>query len=132
MPIGQAGSTITEGGLTGQEGYTGAGTVIPGKQAGPLANLDIMGLLQGLFQDPDSAKALSDTVGKLATTASAAQKIPPHVLQMLRTNITDASARKQFDDEMNPYLGDITRFLTPQMAASVLGDLGIPLGRAKL
>lgn len=127
MGMGQSGggfetlATTPTGPATGQH-TAGAG--------GGMQGLDFMGMLNGLFNDPESAKAISDTFGKFAVSMSSAKKIPPHAQAFIKRSIDENLAQRAGARMDDPYLGDITRFLTPEIASSVLGDLGIPTRRS--
>jgi proteasome assembly chaperone (PAC2) family protein len=99
---------------------------------GSMGGIDIMGMLGALFKDPESAKAVSKTLGNLATTVSSAGQIPPHAQAFLQASMKQQMRERTGADERNPYLGDITRFITPDVAKSVLRDFGVATSRSSL
>lgn len=88
-------------------------------------------LLTQLLKDPEVMKALGGTIGKVGETIAAGRKIPPQAQQMIgRTLQTMGQEHQQKQrDMLNPYGGDMLKFMTPEMARGVLTDMGIPYGR---
>jgi hypothetical protein len=119
-------------GFSGEGGFTGA-TSVAGSGASPGGG----GGLGALLGDPEVLKALGGFASQIAGVMKAGQKIPPHAKQMLAQLIHGGQQGPQQSQEMsqgdslNPYGGDMGKFITPEMARGVLDQMGIPYGRIR-
>lgn len=124
-------STGGGGGFTGISdgaGYSGYSGDLPvGSSSG-----GIMEMLGGLLKDPQVLQSLGNTASQIARTQIAADKIPPHAKEMLKKAISGGIQQQQDISRLNPYGGDMTRFITPDMARMVLDANGIPYGRMNI
>jgi proteasome assembly chaperone (PAC2) family protein len=117
---------------TGMQAGAGSGT---GSGIGGLGS--IMGMLGNLFGggaggakvDPESVKSIAKVVGDFGSTMASMDKVPPHTKQMIGQAIKQAQQQKAQQDALNPYGGDMMRYITPDMARGVLDAHGIPYGR---
>lgn len=111
----------------GATGWAGAGQFSPGMAKSP----GLIESLGALMKNPEVAKAVFDTAGQFAKGMQKAQAIPPEGQQMIQAAVQQHQQAQAQNDQMNPYMGDISRFFTPQMAQQVLDGMGIPYGRMR-
>lgn len=93
------------------------------------------GFLQGLaklLKDPEVVKALGGFATSIGGTMAAGAKIPDHAKEMMQQLMQQGQQHFQprpQGDTLNPYGGDMSQFITPEMARGVLDGMGIPYGR---
>lgn len=77
----------------------------------------------GILKDPEVIKALGKTASSLGSTISAADAIPPHAQEMFAQVVAQQQAAQQ--PQQTP---EEMGVLTPQMAKTILEQMGIPGG----
>lgn len=92
-----------------------------------------MDSLGKILQDPQVMAALGQSMSKFGTMMASVKKLPPHVQDILKQAMQGGGKHQQVADQqdMNPYGGDMMKFITPDMARGVLDGMGIPYGRMR-
>jgi hypothetical protein len=82
------------------------------------------------IQDPETRKALASMITSGGKFAEDMGNAPKHVQDMMAHVIGGGGhpTQQPSNDPINPYGGDMAKFITPEMAKSVLAAHGIPFG----
>lgn len=116
-------------------GQAGPATGAPYLSGGPndpygtnLSNeSSLMDKIKMLARDPETLKALGNTIKNLSGAINSANQIPGHVAPMLMNELNRANNPQYAVGERSldqPYLGDIPQF-APHEAASILTSMGL-------
>ena len=89
------------------------------------------------LSDPETRKAIASLVGSGGKFMEDISSAPPHVQEMMKKVIgggqgggtNQVGGTGPAPDPMNPYGGDMAKYITPEMARGVLDAHGIPYGR---
>lgn len=85
--------------------------------------------------DPETRKSLAAMVGSGGKFMEDIMNAPPHVQAMMKQvsggGTNQVGGQGPTTDMMNPYGGDMAKFITPEMARGVLDAHGIPYGRIR-
>jgi hypothetical protein len=115
-------------GFTGEEGMSGVapvgGAMTPGAQ--PMQSKEgLITQLANYLKDPATQQALGDVLKNYGKTGEAAQQLPPQAAQIVQQAIRSGGTMRPAVD---PYLGDASKYMTPELAQTTLRRLGIPFG----
>lgn len=102
---------------TGDSASAGLSMVQPGQQS-------MWDKLSTVLKDPEVMKALGKTASSLAGTIKSADEIPPQAHEVLSQMVAGAQAQQRGPQPSPEEMG----VLTPQMARTVLEQMGIPGG----
>lgn len=86
-------------------------------------------LIKQLMQDPQLMKEISGLGSKLGALGDAQNKLSPQTRSMLAQVIGQSGQRSATARPIHPFAGDITSYITPDVAARVLQEVGIPTNR---
>lgn len=86
--------------------------------------------LQSWLADPETRKSLASLIKSGGQLAQDMQEAPPHMQKMIHAVMGDGGKTSPVasNNPIAPYGGDMSKFLTPQMAQSILDQHGIPYG----
>lgn len=115
---GGAGAGIASSAAAGD--FAGAGVGLAQTQ-GP----GILDKIATVLKDPEVLKALGSTASKLGSTIASADKIPPQAHDMFAQVVAQAQAQQQGAGQPTP---EDLGMLTPQLARTILEQMGIPGG----
>lgn len=87
------------------------------------------GLLGGQGKDPSVTKEILGLSSKLNDAIAAGTKLSPKSREMLTQAIQRGQEGAQRQRPMGPFVGDMTNYITPEMAQDVLRELNIPSRR---
>lgn len=124
MSMGSSSSGDSGGGGMGLAGGLGAGAGIGAGLGGGGSSSG--GSIEDLLKDPQVLKELSQLGSSVSGALSAHNKLSPQARNMLQQAISNGVKGAEKKREMNPFIGDMTKFITPDVAATVLANIGIP------
>jgi hypothetical protein len=85
-----------------------------------------------LLQDPQVMAAMGQSMSKFGSLMASIKKLPPHAQDMLKQAMGGGQHKQVAEQQsMDPYGGDMMKFITPEMARGVLDGMGIPYGRMR-